>query len=133
MLPSEPLPATPPSKRVLVVDDEDTVRSVMARMLRSFGYEAVVACNGQEAVEIFHDGRDDFRAVLLDLTMPELDGAETFREIHRLRPKLPVVLMSGYTEQDAVSKFGAAGLAGFLQKPFQPDTLRARLAAIIPN
>ena len=131
MLPSEPLPATPPSKRVLVVDDEDTVRSVMARMLRSFGYEAVVACNGQEAVEIFHDGRDDFRAVLLDLTMPELDGAETFREIHRLRPKLPVVLMSGYTEQDAVSKFGAAGLAGFLQKPFQPDTLRARLKAIV--
>jgi len=133
MLPPEPPPATPPSKRVLVVDDEDTVRSVLVRMLRSFGYESATACNGQEAVEIFHEGRDDFRAVLLDLTMPELDGAETFREIHRLRPKLPVVLMSGYTEQDAVAKFGTAGLAGFLQKPFQPDTLRTRLAAVITD
>ena len=117
--------------RVLVVDDEDTVRSVLVRMLRSFGYESATACNGQEAVELFHEGHDDFRAVLLDLTMPELDGAETFREIHRLRPELPVVLMSGYSEQDAVAKFGAAGLAGFLQKPFQPDTLRARLKAIV--
>ncbi len=131
LLPAEPPPSAPAVKRILVVDDEETVRSVMARMLRSFGYEAVVACNGQEAVEIFHAGRDNFRAVLLDLTMPELDGAETFREIHRLRPELPVVLMSGYSEQDAVAKFGAAGLAGFLQKPFQPDALRARLSGIV--
>ena len=133
MLPVEPKPAAPPVRRVLVVDDEETVRSVLARMLRSFGYEAVVAANGQEAVQLFHAGRDDFRAVLLDLTMPELDGAETFREIHRMRPDLPVVLMSGYSEQDAVAKFGAAGLAGFLQKPFQPDTLRTRLTALVPN
>ncbi len=133
LLPAEPAPSAPAVKRILVVDDEETVRSVMARMLRSFGYEAVVACNGQEAVEIFHAGRDNFRAVLLDLTMPELDGAETFREIHRLRPELPVVLMSGYSEQDAVAKFGAAGLAGFLQKPFQPDALRSRLSGIVSN
>jgi PAS domain S-box-containing protein len=133
MVPAEPPRTAPPARRILVVDDEDTVRSVLARMLRSFGYEAVVAANGQEAVQLFHSGRDDFRAVLLDLTMPELDGAETFREIHRMRPELPVVLMSGYSEQDAVSKFGAAGLAGFLQKPFQPDTLRTRLSAIVPN
>ena len=132
MVPAEPAPAAPAVKRILVVDDEETVRSVMARMLRSFGYEAVVACNGQEAVQLFHAGRDDFRAVLLDLTMPELDGAETFREIHRLRPELPVILMSGYSEQDAVAKFGTAGLAGFLQKPFQPDALRARLTAVVP-
>ncbi|HLP06887.1 MAG TPA: response regulator [Opitutaceae bacterium] len=133
MLPTEPVPAAPPVRRILVVDDEDTVRSVLARMLRSFGYEAVVAANGQEAVQLFHSGRDDFRAVLLDLTMPELDGAETFREIHRMRPELPVVLMSGYSEQDAVAKFGAAGLAGFLQKPFQPETLRNRLNAVVPS
>jgi PAS domain S-box-containing protein len=131
LLPPEAPPAVPPSRRILVVDDEDTVRSVLARMLRSFGYEAVTATNGQEAVDFFHAGRDDFRAVLLDLTMPELDGAETFREIHRLRPTLPVILMSGYTEHDAVSRFGAQGLAGFLQKPFQPDILRSRLAAVV--
>ena len=131
MLPPEAPPAVPPSRRILVVDDEDTVRSVLVRMLRSFGYEAVTATNGQEAVDFFHAGRDDFRAVLLDLTMPELDGAETFREIHRLRPGLPVILMSGYTEHDAVSRFGAQGLAGFLQKPFQPDVLRSRLAAVV--
>ena len=131
-IPHEPPPTTPAARRILIVDDEDTVRSVLARMLRSFGYETVTATNGQEAVDLFHAGRDDFRAVLLDLTMPELDGAETFREIHRLRPTLPVVLMSGYSEHDAVSRFGAQGLAGFLQKPFQPEVLRARLAAVVP-
>ena len=131
-LPVEPPPPGPAVRRILVVDDEETVRSVLMRMLRSFGYEAVTAANGQEAVDLFLAGRDDFRAVLLDLTMPELDGAETFREIHRLRPALPVILMSGYSEHDAVSRFGAQGLAGFLQKPFQPDVLRARLAAAVP-
>jgi PAS domain S-box-containing protein len=132
MVPPETPPVVPSTRRILVVDDEDTVRSVLVRMLRSFGYEAVTAANGQEAVDFFHAGRDDFRAVLLDLTMPELDGAETFREIHRLRPALPVILMSGYTEHDAVSRFGAQGLAGFLQKPFQPEVLRSRLAAVVP-
>jgi PAS domain S-box-containing protein len=131
-LPVEPPAAGPAARRVLIVDDEETVRSVLARMLRSFGYETVTASNGQEAVDLFHAGHDDFRAVLLDLTMPELDGAETFREIHRLRPTLPVILMSGYSEHDAVSRFGAQGLAGFLQKPFQPDVLRSRLAGVVP-
>ncbi|MBK8479276.1 MAG: PAS domain S-box protein [Opitutaceae bacterium] len=131
-LPIEARPPAPAARRILIVDDEDTVRSVLVRMLRSFGYETVTAVNGQEAVDLFHSGHDDFRAVLLDLTMPELDGAETFREIHRLRPTLPVVLMSGYSEHDAVSRFGAQGLAGFLQKPFQPDVLRARLTSVVP-
>jgi len=131
-LPAELVAAKPPSKQILVVDDEATVRSVLARMLRSFGYEAVVAANGHEAVQLVQDHKDQFRAVLLDLTMPELDGAETFREIHRLNPELPVVLMSGYSEQDAVTRFGTDGLAGFLQKPFQPDTLRSRITAIVP-
>lgn len=130
-VPAEPVaePAAPPCKRVLVVDDEEVVRNVLVRMLKAFGYESTTACDGQQAVQLFHEGMPDFCAVLLDLTMPELDGAETFREIHRLQPELPVVLMSGYSEQEAVEKFGAEGLAGFLQKPFQPDALKARLAA----
>ena len=132
MVPPEEKPSAPPARRILVVDDEDTVRSVLARMLRSFGYEAETAANGQEAVQLFHNGRDNFSTVLLDLTMPELDGAETFREINRIRPELPVILMSGYSEQDAVAKFGAQGLAGFLQKPFQPDALRALVAKVVP-
>jgi CheY-like chemotaxis protein len=131
LVPAEQPVTAPAVHRILVVDDEETVRSVLARMLQSFGYEAVTAVNGQQAVQFFHAERTDIHAVLLDLTMPELDGAETFREIHRLRPDLPVILMSGYSERDAVSRFAAQGLAGFLQKPFQPDTLRSLLASVV--
>jgi CheY-like chemotaxis protein len=68
--------------------------------------------------------------VLLDLTMPEMDGVETFHAIHQAFPNLPVILMSGYTEQEATVRF-TTGLTGFLQKPFQSPALLGKVKQVL--
>ena len=119
------------SGAVLVVDDEDTVRLTAARMLQSLGFTVITATNGREGVECFRAGAGEIRAVLLDLTMPHLDGEGAFRELRILRPDVPVLLMSGFNEQEAINRFIGQGLAGFLQKPFRLEGLRARLKEIL--
>ena len=116
---------------VLVVDDEATVLRTAVRMLESFGFSVLTAANGREGVERFRAAADEIRAVLLDLTMPHLDGEGTFRELRRLRPEVRVLLMSGYDEQEAVHRFVDQGLAGFVQKPFRVEILRQRLKEIL--
>jgi CheY-like chemotaxis protein len=108
---------------VLVVDDEETVRTVASRMLESLGYRVVQAVDGQEAVERFRAAPDQFSWVLLDLTMPRLDGEQAYAEMKRLRPDVRVVLMSSYTEREVGPRFAGKELAGFLQKPFPLSAL----------
>ncbi len=135
--PAERLPVritTSPSWRgagtMLVVDDEETVRTVAARMITGMGFHVLLASNGHEALEIFFPQRDEIVGVLLDLTMPQLDGTATFTELRRIKPDIRVLLMSGFNEQDAVNRFAGKGLAGFIQKPFKAETLQAKLRAI---
>ncbi len=116
---------------VLVVDDEETVRGVASRMLRVSGFEPVVVSNGSDAIEVFTARCSEIVAVMLDLTMPQMDGAETFTELRRIKPELKVLLMSGFNEQDVINRFAGKGLAGFLQKPFKPDALREKLRAML--
>jgi signal transduction histidine kinase/CheY-like chemotaxis protein len=111
------------SGTVLVVDDDDGVRTVATLSLERSGYRVVGACDGEEGVAALREGRGQFDAVLLDMTMPRLSGADTCQVIRQMQPDLPVVLMSGYTEPDAVARFGPHEVAGFLQKPFSPATL----------
>ena len=114
--------------RVLVVDDEEVVRTVTARILRALGYSVVMAADGLDGVAAFKAKTEPIHVVLMDLTMPKLDGVRAFEELRRLDPQLPVILMSGYNEQDAVARFSGSGLAGFLQKPFTAEALSAKLA-----
>ena len=114
---------------VLVVDDEDGVRLVAGKMLQTLGFDILSASDGEKGLEVYRARHESICAVLLDLTMPRMDGEETFREIRRIRPDACVVLMSGFNEQDAAARFVGKGLAGFVQKPFTPDELRERLAA----
>ena len=119
------------SGAVLVVDDEETVRSVASRMLKAQGFEPIVVSSGREAIERFRESGDTIAAVMLDLTMPQMDGAETFTELRRIKPEVKVLLMSGFNEQDAINRFAGKGLAGFLQKPFKPDALREKLRGML--
>ncbi len=112
---------------VLVVDDEESVRRVAGSMLEHEGFDVVSAADGVEALSIYRERRHEIRIVLLDMTMPRMDGEETFRELRALDPDVRVILTSGYNEQDATSRFVGAGLAGFIQKPFTLDDLRTRL------
>jgi DNA-binding NtrC family response regulator len=81
------------------------------------------ASDGREGIEAFREHRDEIRAVLLDRTMPDISGEEAFDEIRRIRPDARVVLVSGYSEERAAQHFADKDLAGFLKKPFLPETL----------
>ncbi len=119
------------SGRILLVDDEETVRAVGKRMLERLGLSVLIAEDGRRALEIYREHAESIDLVLLDMTMPHLDGEETFREIRRIRKDVSVILISGYNEQDAVSRFAGKGLAGFLQKPLSLDTLREKLRELM--
>ncbi|HEY8845602.1 MAG TPA: response regulator, partial [Candidatus Limnocylindrales bacterium] len=113
--------------RVLTVDDDLMVRSVARRLLQSFGLTVVEAAGGREAIDCFAADPDGIDAILLDLTMPDVGGAEVFREVRAIRPDVPIVLMSGYHEDEVGAAFDGDGLAGFVQKPFTPADLGKRM------
>ncbi|MEQ8225292.1 MAG: response regulator, partial [Candidatus Eremiobacterota bacterium] len=108
---------------VLVVDDEKTVRTVAKAMLSKLGFTVLTADDGTTGLEIFKNNINDIGAVLLDMTMPHMNGEETFMELRRLRQDVQVILSSGYNEQEAISRFPGQGLAGFIQKPYRIDEL----------
>ncbi len=117
------------SGRVLVVDDEDGVRTVTAHILGRMGLEVLQAASGMAAIELIRHESKGLRAVLLDLTMPEMDGIEAFRHISAVAPEVPVILCSGFDEQDMAERFGGLGFAAFLHKPFDVAALRRALHA----
>ncbi|HKR07840.1 MAG TPA: response regulator, partial [Gemmatimonadaceae bacterium] len=116
---------------VLVVDDEESVRTVLSRVLARAGYKVLSAADGQEALIIFAREVERISAVVLDLTMPRLDGIEVMRLLRRLSPDVRVLLMSGYSDDEVKARFAGEHVAGFLQKPFQNKELVARLAALL--
>ena len=115
---------------VIVADDEASVRSVTARALRAMGFEVLEAADGEEAVQRFAEARERVRLVLLDMTMPRMNGEAAFRAIRELDPKAKVVLMSGYAEQDAAEQVGE-GLAGFVQKPYELGSLQELVRRVL--
>ncbi len=119
------------SGTILVVDDEETVATVSARMLEAFGFKVLVANDGIQGLEVFGASISEIKLVLMDLTMPRMDGEQTFRELRRLKGDVKVVLMSGFNEQEAIARFTGKGLAGFVQKPFKPEDLRNKLEEIL--
>jgi signal transduction histidine kinase/ActR/RegA family two-component response regulator len=138
--PAEPKPTPPPSpgpamphapSTVLVIDDEEAVRSVVAASLPALGMQVVLASNGREGVSTFQADPHRYALVLLDLTMPEMNGYQAFRELRRCRPDVRVVLMTGFDSSDAASVLLHEGLAGFLQKPFDPETLQQTLRGVL--
>jgi CheY-like chemotaxis protein len=112
---------------VLLVDDEETIRALGARMLARLGFEVLTAADGREALSVYREHEAEIVLVLLDLTMPHMDGRETLSELVRINPSVRVVISSGYAEQDITSRFCGRGLAGFVSKPYTLDALRERL------
>lgn len=116
---------------VLLVDDDPLVRNVGKSMLERIGFVVMLAEDGLEALSVMQEKRGEVRLVILDLTMPRMDGEETFRELQGLAPEIPVLISSGYSEQDTMDRFLGRGLAGFIQKPYQLGDLRARLHEVL--
>jgi len=113
---------------VLVVDDEREVREVLSEMLEIFGFEVTAANDGIEALDIFRASPDAYSAVILDLAMPRMGGAETLQAIRAIRPDIPVILCSGYDEDHALK---GDSRSAFLQKPFKLSTLINKLEEVL--
>jgi len=120
---SEPEAVTPRPSHILLVDDDDAVRSAAKRMLIELGCTVSTAVDGLEALEFFGAHRRDVDLVILDLQMPNLDGRTTFRELRRIEPKVRVLITSGYAAKDEAEKCLTEGALDFLPKPFTLDEL----------
>ncbi len=116
--------------RILVVDDEETVKNLACRLLEHAGFETISASDGRAALAQFRRFRDEIGCVLLDLTMPQMDGEKTFREMRRLSPQIPVILTSGYNERDVMDRFNGLAPSGFLKKPYKRKTLLEKLREV---
>jgi CheY-like chemotaxis protein len=115
-------------ERVLVVDDEETLLAVTCEMLARLGYTPVAFADGQAALAEFDSGAERFDAVITDEVMPSLTGTELAELLHRRRPELPVLLVSGYIGPMMTERAAAAGIAEILKKPVQSRELADSLA-----
>jgi PAS domain S-box-containing protein len=113
---------------VLVIDDEAGIRSLVQRLLEPLGYTVLLAEHGGQALEIHERSPDPISLVLLDLAMPVLDGADTAAELQRRAPDLPIIVMSGLADQDALRRLENIRVSGFVPKPFSPDQLAHAVA-----
>jgi PAS domain S-box-containing protein len=108
---------------VLLVDDEEEVRNIGAKMLQALGYTPITANNGLEAISIFKE-TPDLAFIILDLTMPIMDGEQCLRELQRLDPAVKVIMSSGYNEQELSATALERNTAGFIQKPYLISELK---------
>jgi two-component system cell cycle sensor histidine kinase/response regulator CckA len=119
------------SGTILLVDDEPTVVNVAKAMIEKTGFQVLIATNGLEGVEMLKKHAEEITAVVLDMTMPVLDGESALGEMLKIRPDLKVLMSSGYDEQDATRKLHGKRLVGFIKKPFLfPDMVSKLRKAI---
>lgn len=115
------------SGMILVIDDEETVREVAASMLESIGFSPVVAKDGLEGLRVLRQHGDAVKAILLDFSMPLLDGEGTLLEIAKLRPEVPVLFMTGHGARDFRPRSEGTQIVGLLGKPFSMEVLQMQL------
>ncbi|MBS3942223.1 MAG: response regulator [Actinobacteria bacterium] len=119
---------------ILLVDDDDMVRTVTALLLRRGGYEVVEAVDGRDAVERFAAEPQRFDAVLLDVMMPVMTGHEAFANLRQLDPGLPIVFFSGFDKSEIAEHLsGASAHTTFVPKPYDNEALYAAMAAAVKD
>lgn len=134
---AEPVPADESDEvrypaAILVIEDEEEVRQTVEGMLTNLGIQGYFACNGREGVDLFHQNPSRFPLVLLDLTMPVMDGAEAAREIKKIAPSTQIILMSGYDCAEAARNLKDVKPDRLLQKPFAMEALKQSLSYRLP-
>jgi response regulator RpfG family c-di-GMP phosphodiesterase len=114
-----------PIPKVLIVDDEDQIRELCVESLEKFGYSAIGASNGEQAMELVAQGR--FSVVLLDIRMPGLDGIETLKRLKLTRPELQVLMITGYGSVESSVEAMKHGACDYILKPFNLEELALRV------
>jgi signal transduction histidine kinase/CheY-like chemotaxis protein len=130
--PSGPAPR-PAAAAVLVVDDNARVLQAVSQLVGALGYPVMTAASGQEALRIFDERHAQIGCVLLDLTMPEMDGLATMQALRAVDPTASIVLSSGYSEQSVRRRICGDGPTRFLQKPFVEDDLKAAIESAMQS
>jgi signal transduction histidine kinase len=125
------VPDTGKIDTILIVEDEDIIREVSAEMCRALGFAPLTANGGLEALQIFRELGSSITLVLLDYSMPGMDGVTLFSELRKEWPKIPVLLASGYGEEEIAERFKGVGLDGFIQKPFNLSRLGDELKRVL--
>ncbi|NVN91015.1 MAG: response regulator [Desulfuromonadales bacterium] len=124
--------ATPSCKgTILLVDDEEALRMVGSELLSAMGFTVTTANNGREALGMYRQQRSEIDLVLMDLSMPDMGGMEAYRMLRSLDPDVPVVLCSGYSDEEIEDEIGRDRRAGFLEKPYRPTHLREILLKML--
>jgi len=123
--------AHPSGGTILLVDDDEILIGVIREILETAGYRVLTACSGREAIEIYDAWEGDIDLVMLDMIMPGIGGAETFRALKKMDPRVSVIIISGYSLPDEVRELLAQGCRGFLQKPFLIPELFQKIRQVI--
>jgi len=117
---------------VLLVDDDEMVMDIGNQFLKRMGYTVLTASSGQKALDLFKQSPNHIDCLLLDFTMPGMDGLETMQEIKKIRPDVRIIISSGYTRQQIEDRFARIGPPDdFIQKPFEMKTLQEKLDRVI--
>lgn len=119
--------------KVLVVDDEETVREMACIMLEDMGFTTLAAADGVEALACYKQHQESIIFILTDLTMPRMGGKELLSELIKINPACRVILTSGYNSQDAIQQFSGKNLSGFIQKPYTPMALSDEIRKLLGN
>ncbi len=118
------------SGTILLIDDDKVVLDTTERMLNRLGFQVIKASGGLEGIEKFKLHRDEIILVIVDLTMPGVDGEGTFKQLRSLDANLDIMLSSGYSQEEISRRYSGKGLTGFLQKPFTIDELKIKLSRL---
>lgn len=132
---AEPVVTNPEGTKelVLLIDDEEMISVLAGEMLAGAGYRVATALNPFRALEMFRQIKDEVSLVILDFTLPIMDGAEVFDELRKIRPDIAVMLSSGFAEQAKVRSMLAKGLRGFLPKPYTEAKLLSQVRIVLDS
>jgi len=130
---TEPPAGDAPQRRILIVDDEKMLLILASELLREAGYTVVTAQSGFECLDLFRASPRRFDLVLLDLSMPLMDGEETFHRLRALRPDVRIMLCTGFVQQERLNHMLESGLCGFIQKPLGSKEYLAAVRGALQN
>jgi CheY-like chemotaxis protein len=116
---------------VLIVDDDETVRLIARRIVEKMGFEVLLAVDGRDGLDVFREHARQITVVLLDMTMPRMNGDEALEHMRQIDSSVPIILTSGYNETEISGRFAGHGPAGFIQKPYRPRELYEKLASVL--
>ena len=118
---------------ILVVDDEEWVRDVVSEYLKQYGFGVLTAESGETALSIFKETSARIDVAIVDMSMPDMDGLNLYDEMLRISPYVKVILSSGYAEQQIAKQCENRSLAGFIQKPYVPESLVEKLIEVLSS